>query len=407
VSNHWDGLFLTPAQIYEKLTSGPGSAPLADEQRSTLEEQGHESDRAELIRSLASTVKSGWQGAASEGAYGAAMPLAERALENSVKLMKSQDLLSRQMGSFERARNSVVPVSDPPEMSVDEAFPFDVDHDKAVREHQDAAQNNIAVYREYDGASYYNETNLPQEYSGGIQDSGTVSVDGADVIKVTEPGPGTSEPRSGGPGDGPYSGGGGPGPGGYRGGGPTGGPSGSGGLGSGSQTAPTDYRPAPSSGYPLAYPLPTYPSPGQSSPVSGSLSGEFVGGVPVSGYGGGGYGPRGSGPGGVGGPGAGRGPGVGGPGGSARGPLGPGAGAGALAAEEAAIARRAAAQAAAGARGGGVGPMGAPVGVGRGKDDEEKEHQRKVLIEPDAEGTFGSDVLTAPQVIGDDEYEDD
>jgi hypothetical protein len=51
--------------------------------------------------------------------------------------------------------------------------------------------------------------------------------------------------------------------------------------------------------------------------------------------------------------------------------------------------------------------MGAPVGAGRGKDDEEKEHQRKVLIEPDAEGTFGSDVLTAPQVIGDDEYEDD
>ena len=35
------------------------------------------------------------------------------------------------------------------------------------------------------------------------------------------------------------------------------------------------------------------------------------------------------------------------------------------------------------------------------------EHQRKFLIEIDPEGTFGSDVLTAPQVIGDDEYEDD
>jgi hypothetical protein len=50
--------------------------------------------------------------------------------------------------------------------------------------------------------------------------------------------------------------------------------------------------------------------------------------------------------------------------------------------------------------------MGAPVGAGRGKGDEDEEHQRKVLIEADAEGTFGSDVLTAPQVIGDDEYED-
>jgi hypothetical protein len=408
VSNHWDDLFLTPEQIYEKLTGGVGSKSLGQEQRSTLKEQDMEADRAELIYSLAKLVKSGWQGDAADGAYGAAMPLAERAVENTVKLTGAQDLLARQVDSFERAFNSVVPVSDPPEMSVDEAFPFDVDHDKAVREHQDAAQNNIAVYREYDGASHYNETNLPQEYTGDIRDSGTVSVDGADVIKVggPGPGPGSGEPRDGGPGDGSYPGGGGPGPGGYRGGGPTGGPTGSGG-GPGSQTTPTDYRPAPSSGYPSRYPLPTYPSPGQSSPVSGSPPGEFVGGVPVGGYGSGGFGPRGGGPGGVGGPGAGRGPGAGGPGGgAARGPLGAGAGAGARAAEEAAIARRAAQAGASGARPGGVGAVGGPAGSGRGKDDEDQEHKRKVLIETDGEGVFGSDELTAPEVIGDDEYED-
>jgi hypothetical protein len=50
--------------------------------------------------------------------------------------------------------------------------------------------------------------------------------------------------------------------------------------------------------------------------------------------------------------------------------------------------------------------MGAPVGAGRAKDDEDVERQRKVLTEADAEDAFGSDVLTAPQVIGDDEYED-
>ena len=85
-------------------------------------------------------------------------------------------------------------------------------------------------------------------------------------------------------------------------------------------------------------------------------------------------------------------------------------GAGALAAEEAAARRAAqAARRAAQAAGGrpGAGPMGgAPMGGGRGKDDEDAEHERKYLIESDAEDTFGSDVLTAPQVIGDDEYED-
>jgi len=53
-----------------------------------------------------------------------------------------------------------------------------------------------------------------------------------------------------------------------------------------------------------------------------------------------------------------------------------------------------------------MGPMGAPVGGGRGKNDEDVEHERRYLVETDAEGTFGSDVLTAPQVIGDEEYED-
>ena len=48
--------------------------------------------------------------------------------------------------------------------------------------------------------------------------------------------------------------------------------------------------------------------------------------------------------------------------------------------------------------------MGAPMGAGRKEEDEE--HTRKVLIEADPESTFGSEELTAPQVIGDDEYED-
>jgi hypothetical protein len=49
---------------------------------------------------------------------------------------------------------------------------------------------------------------------------------------------------------------------------------------------------------------------------------------------------------------------------------------------------------------------GMPMGGGRGKGDDDEEHTRKVLIEADAESAFGSDALTAPQVIGDDAYEE-
>jgi hypothetical protein len=156
--------FLTPAEIYRQLTEGPGTESLACEQRETDRERLAENDRAELISSLANTTKAGWQGEASAAAYGAAMPLADRAFESSAKLDRSQDLLARQIDSFHTAKNSVVPVGDPPELSVDEKFPFDVDYEKAVREYQGSLRNNIVAFRAYDDASLYNETHLPREY---------------------------------------------------------------------------------------------------------------------------------------------------------------------------------------------------------------------------------------------------
>lgn len=397
-------LFMSPAEIYEKITGGDGLGSIQREQTNATRELEREQDRADQVMSLAKAIREGWQGEAASAAYGVAMPLAEQMIGNAIKLKYAGDLLARQSESFQTAYHSVRPISDPPEGSVDEKFPFDVDHEIAVKKYRDDAQNNLYVYGVYDEASRYNETNMPQEYLAGERTGGgAVDVDPGEVIKIGDPGPGEprpGNPRPGGPGpggwftDGPYRG---SNPGGSESGGFDPGPGGSVG-GSGAQTGPTEYR--PSSRPPAAYPLPTYPEPGQPSPVSGGPG--FVGGVPVGGYPGGGpggFGPRGGSPGaggfgprGNGGPGSG---GVRGPGGAA--------GAGALAAEEAAARR--AAQAATGGRPG-AGPMGAPVGAGRGKNDEDNEHQRKVLIESDGEALFGSDVLTAPQVIGDDEYED-
>lgn len=387
------GFFMTAQEIYERITQGPGVRTLGFNQDITFDEWRNESDRAERIRSVASTIRGGWQGDAGGAAYGAAMPLAESTLEGAAYLQNSHDLLTAQSESFHRVHADVRPVPPtPPENSIDDKFPFDVDTDKEVTGYQSDVQHNFAAFGAYDSASQHNETNMPQEYQTTARSGGDVSVKRpADTIEVGEPGPG--EPRGEGPGDsaGPGSSGGNPYPGGSPTGGFPGGPGGVAGGPGGSLTSPSEYRPSPVSAYP-----------GASSPVGQSpVAGGFVGGVPVGGYsgGGGGFGPRGGGVGG-----GASGGGVRGDGGVRGGGagLGPGAGAGALAAEEAA-ARRAAQAAAAGAK---PGMAGAPVGAGRGKGDEDEEHQRKILIEADAEGTFGSDVLTAPQVIGDDEYED-
>ncbi|MFC4854985.1 hypothetical protein [Actinophytocola glycyrrhizae] len=390
------GFFVTAGDIHRWLTEGPGADSLDLAQDATRHEMERENQRADQIVSLSNSIQAGWQGEAGGRAYSAASPLAEHALKGADQLRMSQDLLSRQSGSFTDAANRVEPVPEnPPENPLDDAFPFDNDIDKETRDYQSAAQNNFAVFREYDGASSYNETNMPSEYGTTNRPTGTVTVTPpADTIEVGD----ASGPRNGGgpddatgPRDHGDPGGHGAGPGGFPG---TGAP-GTGHPGTvpagGGQTTPNDHRPTPQP--PYSYP-PSYPPVNRPSPVPADPGG-YAGGVPYGGHQGG-TGLRGGG-----------GPG-GGAGGGARGfgpapAPGPGAAAGAPAAEEAA-ARRAAQ--AAGARPGAAGPLGAPMGAGRTKDDEDTEHERKILIETDAEATFGSDELTAPQVIGDDEYED-
>lgn len=401
------GFFVTADDIYRWLKEGPGAESLNLAQNATRREMERENQRADQIMALSNAIQAGWQGEAGGRAYSAATPLAEHALRGADQLRVSQDLLSRQSASFLDAANRVRPVPEkPPENPLNDAFPFDNDIDKQTQDYQSAAQNNFAVFREYDGASSYNETRMPQEYNTTNRSAGDVTVTPpADTIEVgdssTDSGPRSDGPGeySGGPGN--YSGYG-AGPSGYPGSTGSGPPTGGGHAGTvppgGQQTTPNDYRPSPQP--PYSYP-PSYPSVNRPSPVSAD-PGNYTGGTP---YGGGGFGPRGTG--GTGGGGRfGGGQGGGGPRGfgSTPGP-GPGAAAGALAAEEAAARR--AAQAAAGVRPGPAGgPMGAPMGAGRNKDDEDTEHERKILVEADAEETFGSDVLTAPQVIGDDEYED-
>lgn len=415
------GVGLTPHEIYQQLTGGPGSAYLETAQDATKTEWAREDERAQSIRKLGEKIRMGWQGEASDAAFGASLPLAHAALRGAEQLDTAQDLLGRQSGSFHDAANSVRPVPPrPPENNVvNEMIPFETDLDRQIRTYQADAQHNIDVFQGYDNASQYNETNMPREYSAISHSGGTISVkspdgdtgSGGDDGGRDGGGPGSTGPGSaGGPGSstgGPGSAGGpgtGGGPGGFGGSGVTPG-LGVGGAGP-QQTLPSDVLPAPS-GFPQSPAASGQPG-GGTVPPGGFVPGAAVPGNPGGrGPGASGFGPRGGSGGFGGGPGSGGpgggGPGAGAPGGpGARGVApGPGAGAGALAAEEAA---RRGGLSGSGARGGSAGmPMGA-MGGGQGKAEDE-EHERKIMIVSGGEDLFGTDVLTAPQVIGDDKYE--
>lgn len=394
-----NGRFLTPKQIYEELTGGPGSDTLSTAQRASYDEAERERDRARLITQIGRKIQAGWQGEAASGAFGAATPLADAALRGADDLFRAHDLLDRQSGSFHRAANSVVPVpAGPPDMEVDD-FMNPVDYEKEVRAYQADAEHNMQVFEGYDNASSHNETYAPREYPIISHSGGNLSVTNGDTARSGEPEAGPSggdagasgSPSGGAPNSGWSPGGGQPGgspPGGIPGPGGTPAP----GSGGGQQTRPNDYVPpvAPPAGY-------QPPAVSQSGPAGGTTGG-LPAAVPVGGYPGGGGSAGGSAGGRGGAPVSGPGPRAGG--------LGAGGGAGAATPGEGA---RGGVSGAAGARGAGApGAMGAaPMSGGRGKNDEDSEHDRKYLVEPDPEETFGGEVLTAPQVIGDDEYEDD
>ncbi|HEY7592789.1 MAG TPA: hypothetical protein VH969_06505 [Actinophytocola sp.] len=399
---------LTPHEIYQQLTGGPGSGYLEAAQGATKGEWRREDERATMIRKLGEKIRMGWQGAASDAAFGASLPLAQAAMRGTDKLDSAQDLLGRQTGSFHDAANSVRPVAArPPENDVaNELIPFETDLDKEIKAYQADAQHNIDVYHGYDNESHYNETHMPHEYSSITHSGGTITVKSPGEVSTVDSGDFSGDGgRDGGPGGGPGPGGSGQPGGGAPGGASVGGPPGGGSsTGTAGQTAPSQVGPAVFAQSPAASAMPgsgTAPPggffPGGAFPGGSGGRPGGPGGRPGGSSGGfGGRGPRG----GLG-AGSGSGGGVGGRGGVS-GPGG-GAGAGALAAEEAAIRRGAAAGP--GARGAAGMPMGA-MGAGHGKGDDDEEHDRKTMIESGGEDVFGSDVLTAPQVIGDDEYED-
>src|SRR5262249_49370139 len=136
-----------------------------------------EEERVTRTRLQGYLIQSAWQGAASDAAYGAAQPLAKSVVASADLLNQAQDLVDRQSGSFNRAKNDVRPVSEqPPKPDFLELMVHETDYEKQVTDYQSAAQHNIQVFKGYDGASSYNETNMPMEYSTPTYSAGGMSV---------------------------------------------------------------------------------------------------------------------------------------------------------------------------------------------------------------------------------------
>lgn len=412
--------------IWEKITTGPGTGSIQNGQAAASRLRGAYSERLTTIDALAKEMDAAWTGGGGEAAQNAgAHPLRVWMEDSNTKLNDSDKYLGEQNTAFTTVHAQVQEVpKDPPKNNLLNAMtPWTTDTDRAIRDYNTKGQANVDAFNTYYKASNDNGQKMPT-YSALEGQQENVSVDPGKNGKKK---PGDDGKNGTGDGDGNGNGTGStpgvnmPGPGGVPSfpGQPNVPPGGSFDPGKPpgfDPTKPPGFDPTKPPGFDPSIPPggtytpprfddgthssgftpPKIPGAGGFGPGGSGGAGDFS--IPG---GGGGFGPGGSG--GIGDPTAGFGPGGAGfgpggstgaavPGGAAgAGRGGMGAGGGAMGAGGAGAGRTGAT---------GMGGMGGMGHGARGQGGGDEERTSKYLLGDDPNEIFGTDELTAPPVIG-------
>lgn len=419
--------------IWEKITTGPGTGSIQNGQAAASRLKGAYSDRLNTIDTLAKEMDAAWTGGGAEAAQNAgAHPLRVWMDDSGTKLTDSDKYLGEQNTAFTTVHAKVQEVpKDPPKNNLLNAVtPWTTDTDRAIRDYNTKGQANVDAFNAYYKASNDNGQKMPT-YSALKGQQENVNVDnGKDGKKKPGGDDGNGSGNGNGNGNGTGTGPGGvnmPGPGGV----PSfpGQPNTPGGRFDPSQVPGFDDRSNTPGFDPSQVPGGKYTPP--TIPGGGTYpTPNFDDGTHSSGYtppkipGAGGFGPGGSGgdfsiPGGGGGFGPGGSSGIGdptagfGPGGGAGAGFGPGGSTGA--ALPGGAGASGAGRGGMGAGGGAMGPGGAGAGRGgatgmggmggmghgaKGQGGGDEERTSKYLLGDDPNDIFGTDELTAPPVIG-------
>jgi hypothetical protein len=398
-------------QIYVRITGGHGPNSLVEAHEAASKLSTNFAERANQIAAARGAAAGAWQGNAADAADAATTPLADSFALAQQQLAANSQALNTEVAAFDHIRSQVefVPATPPQSGIANSANPFQTDVDAAINEYNAKAAKNVQLYEAYSAETAAARSQVPQSYAqpaplsaSATGATSTASPIGAASVPPPQVGSAADTAAPAATNASATPGGGAPKP-------PS--PSGASGMPSGTAgqgAAATDQTARPT---PSPPPMPagsvraasdtfgSGPLPSQARSTGASDlprkttgAGPGIGGVPGGvGAFGGGAGPRATGTGG--GTGTGSGPALRGGSsvgtGPAPGQTPPGAG---QPINRGPIGAR-------GAAGAGGMPMGAPGGRANGEEDQE--HRRKYLIEPDDKELFGVDEQYVQPVIGD------
>lgn len=155
---------MSAQDIYNNFQNAAGTSGLQQAQATGLNQAGSFPDRAASVQQLVDGTRAGWQGNASDLATQGLTPLAEHMLTTGQHANTSQDLVYRQIGSFQTAKNSVQPVPAAPGFWSTAGAMIGINstsvHNQQAQ-HDAISQQNVDAYNTYVGASDYNAASQP------------------------------------------------------------------------------------------------------------------------------------------------------------------------------------------------------------------------------------------------------
>ncbi|MQA09187.1 MAG: hypothetical protein GEU98_11695 [Pseudonocardiaceae bacterium] len=181
---------LSGEEIYQNFHNGRGGAGLGEAAGIVRNLADNYRNRAGNLTKLTGSLGSVWSGIAGGAAGRDAAPIAESFASTAPDMHTVQDLVQRQVSSFDSAKSSVQPVPPAPNKPGfwENLLSLGGDTFEARQAaHNSAAQHNVDVMNNYALATEYNTSGLP----GGTGSSGAVvagvGLAGAQVPGLTSP----------------------------------------------------------------------------------------------------------------------------------------------------------------------------------------------------------------------------
>ena len=173
------GDFMTAQEIYENFANGRGPDGLIQAAMQISQVEDTYNARAQQIKSLAASMEEGWTGDAGGAAQRGAGPLAVEHAGAAEAMSTAKQLLTDQATQWGDTKSRVQPVPPVPEApsTFKQLITFGSagsDYEAKVRQSNEAAQANVAAMSTWTGASDMNSRTMPTTY--GQIDPGAIDV---------------------------------------------------------------------------------------------------------------------------------------------------------------------------------------------------------------------------------------